>query len=549
MLHRLDRPVPFESLLADLSATFVNLPATQVDSQIGLALRRLVEFLGMDRGGLAKLLIDQKQLVLTHSYHVPGAPPDSHRLLHEELPWYTQTICQGEILRLSALPDDLPPPAVEEREYCLRVGMKAHVMIPLKVMDGPVGAIGFASFRSSRDWPDELVRRLRLVGDIFANALARQQADQALRQTEERYRDLLETTQAVPWEVDAQTLRYRYVGPQVVALLGYPVEHWYQEGFWAAHLHPDDRLRILRFCSEILCQGEHHTLEYRMRAASGKTVWIHDLITVASQDGTPRTIRGMRIDITARKAAEEEAHRLREQLSRVARVTMLGELAAAIAHEVNQPLCALVTNAQTAQCLLAEDPPEVGEARETLQEIVADSRRASEILARIRTLLQKRQPEQAPVDLKGAIREVAALLQYQLTQKGVSLSLHLAADLPPVLGDRVLLQQVLLNLLLNAIEAMGQVHAGRPELLIHAVRDEGGAVAVSVRDSGPGLASEDTDQIFEPCFTTKPSGMGIGLAISRSVVEAHGGRIWAEPNPGGGAAFHFTLPATRETSP
>jgi signal transduction histidine kinase len=175
----------FETLLAELSARFVNLAAGQVDSQIEAALRRLVEFLGMDRGGLAEVRTDQRRLLLTHSYHVPGVPPDTHTILDEQLPWYTRTVYRGEVLRLSALPADLPPEAVKEREYCLKAGLKAHVMIPLKVMDAVVGAIGFGSFHGSRDWPDDLIQRLRLVGEIFTNALARKRADEALRAREQ----------------------------------------------------------------------------------------------------------------------------------------------------------------------------------------------------------------------------------------------------------------------------------------------------------------------------------------------------------------------------
>jgi signal transduction histidine kinase len=171
----------FETLLAELSATFVNLPANQVDSQIDAALRRLVEFLGLDRGSLAELLVDKKQLVIIHSYHLQGAPAQTRIILDEQLPWYARTIYQGEVLRLCALPDDLPPEAAKEREYCLQIGMKSHVMIPLKVMGSVVGAIGFASFRGRRDWPDDLIQRLRLVGEIFTNALARKRADEALR--------------------------------------------------------------------------------------------------------------------------------------------------------------------------------------------------------------------------------------------------------------------------------------------------------------------------------------------------------------------------------
>jgi signal transduction histidine kinase len=182
----------FEALLAELSATFVNLPASQVDAQIESALQRLVVFLGIDRGGLAEVLVDQQQLVITHLYHVPGVPPLPRIIVNEQLPWYAKTIRQGEVLRLSGLPDDLPPEATLEREYCLQVGLKSHLMIPLKVMGSVVGAIGFGSFRRSHDWPDDLVQRLRLVGEIFTNALARKRADEALRAREQSLRQARE---------------------------------------------------------------------------------------------------------------------------------------------------------------------------------------------------------------------------------------------------------------------------------------------------------------------------------------------------------------------
>jgi signal transduction histidine kinase len=180
----------FETLLGELSATFVNLPASQVDAQIESALRRLVEFLGVDRGDLAEVPVGQKHLVITHSYHLPGVPVLPRTILNEQLPWYVQAIYRGELLRLSDLPDDLPPEAAAERHYCTRVGLKSHVMIPLQVMGSVAGAIGFGSFRGRRAWPDDLIQQLRLVGEIFTNALARKQSDESLRQTRESLRHL-----------------------------------------------------------------------------------------------------------------------------------------------------------------------------------------------------------------------------------------------------------------------------------------------------------------------------------------------------------------------
>jgi len=182
----------FEVLLAELSARFVNLAAAEVDMQIESALQRLVEFLSLDRGSLAEVLLDQKQMVITHSYHKQGVPPNPRIILDEQLPWYTSTIYRGEPLRLRVLPDDLPPEAILERTYCSQLGLKAHVMIPLQVMDTVVGAIGFTSFRGPRDWSDDLVKRLRLVGEIFTNALSRKRADDTLRAREQSLRQARE---------------------------------------------------------------------------------------------------------------------------------------------------------------------------------------------------------------------------------------------------------------------------------------------------------------------------------------------------------------------
>jgi signal transduction histidine kinase len=173
----------FETLVTELSATFVNVSASQVDSQIQSGLQRIVEFLRIDQGGLAEVLVEPKQLVITHSYHRTGAA-HVRVVMDEALPWYTSTVYQGQIVRFRALPDDLPSNAVQEREQCTRVGLKAQVMIPLKVMDAVVGAIAFGSFRGHRDWPDDLIERLRLVGGIFSSALARKRADEALRARE-----------------------------------------------------------------------------------------------------------------------------------------------------------------------------------------------------------------------------------------------------------------------------------------------------------------------------------------------------------------------------
>ncbi len=543
----LDERVQFETLLADLSAAFVNLAPGDVDARIDDALRQVVEFLGADRGGFGEVSESDWAFRLTHSYAVPGFPPSPPRVLESQLPWYSAMIRRGEVLKLVPIPDALPAEAAREREYCTGSGLKSQLTVPLKVGGSVQFAIGCASFREYRPWPEELVQRLRLLGEVFANALARKRADEDLRRRERRYRELVESTRAVPWEADPDTLRATYVAPQVVPMLGYPHQAWYRDGFWQSRLHPDDRTAVLHGFGEAVRHGRDQDMEYRLVSADGRTVWVRDQFTVQAEGGVTTALRGVMTDITERKRAAGEAALLRDQLARASRVTTLGALAAAIAHEVNQPLCAIVSNAETAQGYLAAGDADMAEVRDALRDIAADGRRASEIVRRIRALVRGRPPERSPFDLNGAVREVAALLRHQLARDGVALTLDLAADLPPVLGDRVQVQQVVLNLLVNAAEAVAGGPADRRRLDVATAR-AGDAVTVSVRDSGPGVSPDLLDRVFDAFITTKAGGTGIGLSISRAIVEAHGGRIWAEPAPGGGAAFHFTLPPT-EPSP
>jgi C4-dicarboxylate-specific signal transduction histidine kinase len=250
--------------------------------------------------------------------------------------------------------------------------------------------------------------------------------------------------------------------------------------------------------------------------------------------------------VTERRRAQEELDRARSELTHVARVTSLGTLAASIAHEVNQPLSGIVTNASTCLRMLAADPPNLDGARETARRTIRDGHRASEIVNRLRGLFTRKEMVAESVDLNAATREVIALTASELRRGGVVVREELAHSLPAVTGDRVQLQQVILNLLLNATDALSGVNDRPRELVVRTVLDEGG-VCVSVQDSGVGFAPEDRDRLFEAFYTTKAQGMGIGLSVSRSVIERHSGRIWAVPNKGPGATFSFSVPADANT--
>jgi C4-dicarboxylate-specific signal transduction histidine kinase len=247
-----------------------------------------------------------------------------------------------------------------------------------------------------------------------------------------------------------------------------------------------------------------------------------------------------------RKQAEEALRKAQADLAHVTRVLTMSEMTASIAHEVNQPLTAIVTNGNACLRWLARETPDLTEARKAVERMIGDGNRASDVIKRIRALVKKEISPKVWLDINEVIAEALALVQREVQRSRVVLRTELADDLFPVLGDRVQLQQVMLNLLMNGIEAMSGVRERARELLVSSGRDEANGVLVAVRDSGIGLDSECLARLFDAFYTTKPQGMGMGLAISRSIIEAHGGRLWATPNAHQGAVFQFTLPADGE---
>ena len=251
-------------------------------------------------------------------------------------------------------------------------------------------------------------------------------------------------------------------------------------------------------------------------------------------------------DVTQRRSSEDTLARTQSELAHVARVTSLGALTASIAHEVNQPLSGIITNASTCLRMLAADPPNVDGALETTRRTIRDSNRASDVITRLRALFSKKEGTTESVDLNEAAREVIALLLNEIQRNRVILRTELAGDLPLVTGDRVQLQQVILNLVRNGSDAMCAVEDRPRQLVIRTQRDEGGCVRLTVQDHGVGLDPRASDRLFEPFYTTKGDGMGMGLSVSRSIIERHHGRLWAVPNDGPGATFSFSIPRDPE---
>ena len=292
--------------------------------------------------------------------------------------------------------------------------------------------------------------------------------------------------------------------------------------------------------------GSDFEYEHRLQMPDRSVKYLHVVAhATRDQDGRLEYIGAVQ-DVTERRLSEEALGKVRSELAHVARVTSLGALTASIAHEVNQPLSGIITNASTCLRMLAADPPNVDGARETARRTIRDGNRASDVITRLRALFSKKNATTESVDLNEATREVIALSLSELQRSRVILRPELADDLPPVTGDRVQLQQVILNLLLNASDAMSGVDDRPRQLVIRTERDEGDRVRLTVQDAGVGFEPQSVDRLFEAFYTTKSGGMGIGLSVSRSIIESHHGRLWAAPNDGPGATFSFSIPRRPE---
>jgi PAS domain S-box-containing protein len=308
-------------------------------------------------------------------------------------------------------------------------------------------------------------------------------------------------------------------------------------------VHPEDMSLTERLKND-QARGVANDVEwqYRLLMPDQSIKYVHAVAHAnLDQDGQLEYIAAVQ-DVTARRLSEEALDKARAQLTHVARVTSLGVLTASIAHELNQPLSGIITNANTCQRMLAADPPDVDGARETARRTIRDGNRASEMIARLRSLFVNKESTTEPVDLNDATCEVIALSSSELQRNRVVIQSELADNLPAITGDRIQLQQVILNLLRNASDAMVGVHDRPRQLLIRTEQEDGDRVRVMVRDTGVGFDRQSLDKLFDAFYTTKRDGMGIGLSVSRSIVERHHGRLWAEPNDGPGATFTFSIP-------
>ncbi len=370
----------------------------------------------------------------------------------------------------------------------------------------------------------------------------RRQAGQALRESEERFHIMADTAPVMVWRAGADALCDFFNKPWL-KFTGRAMEQELGHG-WAAGVHPDDLERCRQTYGEAFDARTAFRMEYRLRRFDGEYRWVLDSgVPRVGSDGSFAGYIGSCVDITDRKQAELEVQQQRQELAHLTRVAILGEMSGTLAHELNQPLAAIMTNAQTAQRLLAGPSVDMAEMREILKDIVEDDHRAAEVIRRVRTLLKKGGTEFQALDLGEIVRETLGLAHSELMTRHVKVNLRVARDLPVVRGDRVQLQQVVLNLIVNACEAMtATAPTERTLTATVATADGDRTVQVSLQDRGDGMPPFVLDRLFEPFVTTKEQGLGLGLSICRSIITAHNGRLWAANNADGGATLCFALP-------
>ena len=388
--------------------------------------------------------------------------------------------------------------------------------------------------------------KTELVGAV-TDITERKRAEVALRQTEAYLEEAQRLTHTGSWAWNVARRENVHWSQEQYRLFGLDPESnspSFEKAF--QRIHPEDQTTFNKAVERAIRERSDFEVDFRIVLPDGSTKYSRSVgHPVFSASGELVEFVGTGIDMTERRQAEKERERLRQlqaDLAHINRATTMGELTASLAHEINQPIAAAATDARTCLRWLAREQPDIGEARESAARMVNAVTRAADIISRLRQLFKKGAPQTSLVDVSEVIQEMVVLLRSEASRHSVSILTELSAGLPPVVADRVQLQQVLMNLMLNGVEAMQNTKSGG-QLTIRSMRGEGGQLLISVSDTGMGVPPDQADQIFNAFFSTKAQGTGMGLSISRSIIESHGGRLWATSNSGRGATFNFTLPS------
>jgi two-component system sensor kinase FixL len=541
--RELDDRLRCERLLAALSAKFVNVPPGEVDSEIERALDEVVEAMNLDRCTLCELADGQSGLRSTHRRRRGGRDFVFFSLSNQLLPWFFGQISSGKSIILRDVAKDLPKEATQEMAFCREFGVKSALAFPLFHPGAAARAILYASANRYQSWPDDIVSDLQSIGQIFASALARKEAEELLRESETTLSLAAASADLGMWSRDTQTDKI-WATERTRTMYDFPADAEVTFRRFLESLHPDDRQSTEKAIAEAVADRRDYNIEHRIVRSNGNVRWIAARgRAIYGAEGKPLKMMGASFDITERRqrALETEGHR--QELAHLGRVALMGEMAASLAHELNQPLTAIISNAGAGQRFLDPGIVDIQELQELLRDIVSDAERAGKIIRGIREMVRKGDATREAVDMNQVVKDVVRLTKSDAVRHSCIVVTELDPQLARVEADSVQLQQVFLNLVLNALDAMQETPAHLRRVVLSTNSAADGAVRTAVRDFGIGLSEKVHQRIFEHFFSTKKDGLGMGLAIARSIVESFGGVLDATNAPGGGAVFHFTLPA------
>jgi len=538
----LEERLRFERLVSDISARFVNIPPDRVDSEIERGLREILEFFKVDRCMLIRTLHDHTAWQVTHVAYAddqcPRVPVGAvlSRAIH---PWaYEMLIEKKQVLAILNTADAGPPEAHADRQTWIEWGTRSTLLIPIHVGESGDYVISINLVKSERFWPEEFIPRVRLLGEIFVNALERRHMNKEIQNAAEEWQTTFDSVQDLVMTLDREFKVVR-VNAAALSFLNLPLENIMGKHCYDL-MHGANKPFGTCPLTKMLETKTHEESELYDET---RGTWLHvSADPIFDDKGEIVRIVHTAKDVTEHKRAEQEALDARRELTRMERLSRMGELSASLSHELNQPLTAILSNARAALRFLQSGKLDLAELEEILQDIVKDDKRAGDIIRNLRAMVKPEEGEQELTSINDVLHETVALFRSEAIIRNVRIETDLADALPPLHINKVQIQQVLINLLTNAAESMAQDESADRVIVLRTAASGEGVVKVAVRDFGSGIEEQELHKIFEPFFTTKRSGLGMGLSLSRSIIESHGGHIWAENNPDKGITFYFDLP-------
>lgn len=548
-LAELARRLRFEALVSELSHLVVRTSRERMSDTFDAFLARVGEFFGIDRAAIVQPSPDGRELRVFRQWTSPGIGRLPPTYSWNRFPWAVQRLTQGERVNWSSI-DDLPETAHDDRAAFIELGLRSGLAIPLTAANTLHGVLSLHGLRAAKAWSEDDLEQIGMVSEVLANALVRARSDAALRSSESMKAAILSSLMIAVAVIDRKGVilacNEKWLESPPIGLAGGGAlgvgGNYIDLCRQAAGAGDGTAAEELVGIEEVL-ESRASSSRFEYFRESPEAAWFSVSITPLDRAEGGAVVS--RIDVTQLKKAELDAERARQDLAHVARVSLMGELTAALAHQINQPLTAILTNAQGAQRILAAPNPDYDEVRTIVDDIVDDDRRAYEVIQRMRDMMTKRTIEWRVIEVNSMIRDVAKLMTSDTIIRKTPLKLDLASQPLHVRGDPIQLQQVVLNLLMNAIEAVAALPAPERSIVVRTA-SSAMSVIIAVEDGGSGLAPGMEKTVFEPFFTTKSIGMGMGLAVARSIIESHNGRIWAGNNLDRGSTFFVSLPS--ETS-